>query len=483
MAGFDSLTSSISPQDDSGNFNPYELDDDYKNQGKTKRSSKNVKTKTMIPDLVHHVCLKKISDEVCYLVNNNGKIEIHPTVQIKGQVYRPKQDIPFTCLDNEILEVEPADSVEVLYRTEQFLRSFIELPYEQLYLIVALYIGHTYFVDEHFDVTPILNVYGVKETGKTRLGELVALTAYRGERCTSPTEATFFRAAQAFKSTLVIDELKLWGKDGRRDVADLIKSRYKRGMKVSRCNMNKSGEDAIEYFDVYAPLVICSTESVPPIIKTRCITIVMQQNADPSVEGEIDQVEAQWIREQWTLYRLKWMNEEIPEVENKARRRLREITQPLLRVCEIIDKSRIDEVLDYIDYMSLIKAEEEGESTEAEILRTIYKCRGLLSVDKFRTTDITDSLNRGRSEKEKFSAKFVSACISRMGFEKTRVHGGKMGFRYDGELMHKLLKKYELNLDDEIGLGNTEEENRSVENATSPMERDNNEVPIFVKKD
>ena len=482
MTGLNSLTSSISQKEDFGAFNPYELDDKYKNQRKTKQSESKIRTQTLIPNLVHHVYLNS-TDEICYLLNVDGKLVIHPTIELDGKVYRPKQDVPFICLSNVILKKELVKSKDLLNGTELFLRSHVELPYEQLYLIVALYIAHTYFIDEHFAVTPILNVYGVKETGKTRLGELIALTAYRGERCTSPTEATLFRAAQAFKSTLVIDELKLWGKDGRKDVADLIKSRYKKGMKVSRCNMNKSGEDAIEYFDVFAPLVICSTESVPAIIKTRCITIVMQQNADPAVERDIDQVKARWIREQWTLQRFKWMNREIPEVENEARRRLREITQPLLRVCSIIDKSRIADVLDYIDYVGLMKAEEEGESTEAEILRAIYIGAGLAKVRKFRTTDITNTLNQTRSDKEKYSAKYVSACISRMGFEKTRMHGGNMGYYYDEELMQKLFQLYGQNFKEEIGFDNLKEANRNFEIAINPKESIKNDVPFFSKRD
>lgn len=73
---------------------------------------------------------------------------------------------------------------------------------------MALYVGHTYFL-EHFEVTPILNIFAVKETGKSRLGELISSISLRGERLTSPTEATLFRPSQIFQTSLVIDEIKL----------------------------------------------------------------------------------------------------------------------------------------------------------------------------------------------------------------------------------------------------------------------------------
>ncbi|GAI31462.1 unnamed protein product, partial [marine sediment metagenome] len=55
---------------------------------------------------------------------------------------------------------------------------------------------------------------------------------------------------------------------------------YKRGLKVSRINLNKTGEDQIEYYDTFTSLVICTTESIPDIIESRCILFTMQKNSN-----------------------------------------------------------------------------------------------------------------------------------------------------------------------------------------------------------
>ena len=165
---------------------------------------------------------------------------------------------------------------------------------------------------------------------------------------TSPTEATLFRSADLFKNTLIIDEIKLWGPDGNKQVADLLKSRYKRGMKVSRINMNKAGEDAIEYFDVFAPLVICSTETMPPIIESRCISFTMQQNSSPYVEKEIDGKEAAKLRNELTMFRFKYFDETLPKVESVTRRRLKEITKPLCQDCMMVDPGRKGEFIECV---------------------------------------------------------------------------------------------------------------------------------------
>ncbi len=205
-------------------------------ESKPTNNKKDFRTRSLIPNLVHHV---RKENKVSYLISNDGDLKIFDQFQVDGEMCRPKQDIPFICLKENIIKKKSVKTMELLKCTEEYIRKYVELPNEQLYLVVALYVGHTYFIEPHFNVTPILNVFGVKETGKTRCGEILAAIVYRGERCTSPTEATLFRAAQAFKSTLIIDEIKLWGPDGNRQVADLIKSRYKRGMKVSRINLNK----------------------------------------------------------------------------------------------------------------------------------------------------------------------------------------------------------------------------------------------------
>jgi len=429
-------------------------------------------TRTLIPNLVHHVRLEN-TELICYLCNRDGDLKIEETVVVDGRLCQPKQDLPFICLHPKILNTKPVDPAELLKRTESFLRSFVELPHEQQYLIVSLFIGHTYFTSTHFYVTPLLNVHGCMETGKTRLGELLILTTYRGVGWTSPSGAAMYRTTKFFDPTIVVDELKLWGPDGNKDVAELIKSRYKKGNRVPRVNMNKSGEDSIENYEVYGPFAVCSTEKVPDIIRSRCITIIMQQNVNPTVEERPDFEEAEWIREQWTLLRVKYMGKELPAIENKARRRLREITDPLLQICQITDPTRIDEIEDFIAYMNLIKEEEAGISFEAEIVKTIFEFRNRLSERRFLTNDITEILNKGKPEKECYTDRYVSSCIERIGFEKTRIKNrrNRRGFFYDAELVKRLFQKYSIEDDQETGTVFQEsEEEGFFDNTIKPIE-------------
>jgi len=406
-------------------------------EDETKKQLK-VKTKTLIPNLIH---LVKDEDEIKYLIKENDDLVIKEFYSDGINLYRPKQDLPMKYLDPGILNEPEVNEKELLEEVITFIKSYLELPYQQQYLILALWVFHTYLI-EKFDTTPILYFFGIKESGKTRAGEVLNSLAFKSERLTSPTESTLFRSADYFKTVLIIDEIKLWGPDGNKPVADLIKSRYKRGIKVNRINLNKKGEDQVEYFDVFGPLVICTTETIPETIESRCIVFTMQMNSNPEVERPIDLEKARALRNKLTMFRFKYFDKKLPDAKPIARRRLNEITYPLLQICNILNPEKVEEFKDYVKYLEVGKADEEGETTEAEIIRIIYNQRHYLDNYKFLTQSVSNRINESRSEKYKYSDRYISTCIKRLGFEKTRMNDGKMGFRYDEDLIKKLIAKY-----------------------------------------
>lgn len=411
-------------------------------------SVEKVCTKTLIPRLIH---LVKDNETVKYLRKIDDKLVIEDYFQDDGKRYQPKPDLPIEYVSKDVVDIIPQQSTldarGVLNKTIEFIRRYLELPYDQHYLILALWIFHTYLI-EKFNVTPILYFFGTMATGKTRAGEVLGKLAFRCERMTSPSESYLFRSAQYFKNALVIDEIKLWGPDGNKDVADLIKSRYKRGMSVPRINLNKAEENQIEYFDVFAPLVICTTETMPPIIESRCISFVMQQNVNKDVEGDISDSDALMIREMLTVFRFFYFDEELPDVEGITRRRLNEITRPLLQICEIVDPDRKDELIDFIKWLELQRADEEGESHEAQIVKCLVEESDLVQGRKFAITAVVNAMNRGIEEKLQYGSNYISSCLKRLGFEKTRLTGGARGFKYDESLMEKLVKKYRIGVTD-----------------------------------
>lgn len=397
-------------------------------------------TKTLVKGLVH---LVKENGRIKYLLKEQGNLFIKEIVTVNGKICIPKQDLPIQVPDPDILsESMDLDTKKLLEDVVLFIKNYVEVPYESHYLLLALWVFHTYLI-EKFDVTPLLYFYGEKETGKTRAGEVLAEITYFCERLTSPTEATLFREAEYFKPSLVIDELKLWGPDGNPEVARLIKSRYKRGLKVSRCNLNKEGEDMIEYYDVFAPLVICTTESIPDTIESRCIVFIMEQNTRIEVEDTIDKKSAKGLRNRLTIFRSKFLTEELPRPEHIARRRLNEILMPLYQILMLINPEQKEVFRMIVEEMETSKEEAESSSETAEIIKAIdiyYEETGEIVIG---TSELTKKLNEIRGSDE-LKPRSVGWRVKRLGFDKAILSDGRKGWKINQEKLKRLKLRYKV---------------------------------------
>ncbi|HAJ33334.1 MAG TPA: hypothetical protein DCK79_08155 [Candidatus Atribacteria bacterium] len=420
--------------------------DERKGTGKTVNSMLKDRTKSIVPDLIH---LVRDQERTKYLFCKKGQWIIEEYFIKDDKRYSPKQNLPIKILNPNIINRSlNLDIARLTTEIDAFIKSYLEMPLDSDYMILSMWIFHTYLI-EKFNTTPILYFYGVKETGKSRAGEVLSELAFRAQRLTSLTEATLFRSVELFKPTLIIDEIKLLGKGGNQGLADLIKTTYKRGLKVSRINLNKYGEDQIEYYDTFTPLVICTTEAIPDIIESRCILFIMQKNSNPQIERKIDIKWANDLRERLTVFRANYMAKELPEAQYIARGRLNEIMFPLYQSLLLVGSERKNEFIDIVKRIQKNKENEEGMSLEAEIVKAIDdECRENQN-RQFLTQVISKRLNEIRSENEKISDRAVSSRIKRLGFGKIRFKNGRMGFRIDEERLESLKTNYKITRDPE----------------------------------
>ena len=399
------------------------------------------RTKSIVPDLIH---LVGDQGRTKYLFCKNGQWLIEDYFIQDNKRYSPKQNLPIKILKPNIINKSlNLDIARLATEIDTFIKSYLEMPLDSDYLILSMWIFHTYLI-ENFNTTPILYFYGVKETGKSRAGEVLNELAFRAQRLTSLTEATLFRSVELFKPTLIIDEIKLLGKGGNQGLADLMKTTYKRGLKVSRINLNKYGEDQIEYFDTFSPLVICTTETIPDIIESRCILFIMQKNSNPQIERMIDKKWANDLRERLTVFRANYINKDLPEAQHIARGRLNEIMFPLYQSLLLFGPERKDEFLDTVKRIQKNKENEDGMSLESEIIKAIDDEYQETQNKQFLTQAISKRINELRSENEQISDRVVSSRIKRLGFDKIRFKNGRMGFRINDERMGSLKNKYKI---------------------------------------
>ncbi len=378
-----------------------------------------------------------------YLLQNLGHFYIDESFTGEdGVTYKPKGDLPIYYSGADILEESrEVDYSFLLNDVIKFIKKYLELPKESGYLILGLWVFYSYLI-EKFDTTPILYFYGVYETGKSRAGEVLKELGFRCEMITSPTEAVLFRGADYFKGSLIVDQVKIWGSEGNKDIATLIKARYKRGLMVPRINLNKSGEDQIEYFDTFGPMVICTDETMPQDIESRCITFQMRKNDNPGVEGPLDKELAKSIRNKLIVFRANFADKELEELKPISRRRLNEILYPLYQILMEVAPERRDKFKLIIKEIEQKKEGEEGFTLEADIVNEIVKYYNETGEESFLTSEIVARLNEGKREKDQFSDRLISLRIKRLGFEKARLEGGRMGFRIDLDLLKRIIPQF-----------------------------------------
>jgi hypothetical protein len=211
---------------------------------------------------------------------------------------------------------------------------------------------------------------------------------------------------------------------------------------VPRINLNKSGEDQIEYYDTFGPMVICTDETMPQDIKSRCITFSMQKNDNPEVEGSLDEELAKSIRNKLIVFRANLADKKLKESEPISRRRLNEILYPLYQILMEIAPERKDEFKLMVKEIEKNMESEEGFTLEADIVNEIVKYYNETGENSFLTSEIVNRLNEDKREKDKFSDRLISLRIRRLGFEKTRLEGGRMGFRVSLNLLEKIIPHF-----------------------------------------
>jgi len=334
---------------------------------KEEKEEKGPILKTFLPELIHLVDDSGVKK---YLFKNaDNKLIVEETWTSEGgQVYKPRQDLTIGYASMAVLDMgQDITWPSLLKDIERYIKKHLELPSRIYYLIFGLWIMHTYLIEET-DITPYLYYTGLKGTGKSRAGQIANKLAYKCLLETMPTAPVLFRSSELWHNALVIDEAKFWGSDMDRDLARIVMSRYKRGVTVSRVDMNKKGEKTVELFDVFGPLVICTESNIPEPIEDRTIKFQMKMNVSPEVEDDWNLPTEQALIDLLTLFRAKFMGKGLPKHEKIARRRLNEILSPLYKILLLVDKSRTEEFEEFVETVKTSRIADEATSENATII-------------------------------------------------------------------------------------------------------------------
>jgi hypothetical protein len=189
----------------------------------------------------------------------------------------------------DVPEREPEDGAEVLDDLARFVGRFCVFPNEHYTTALALWIAHTHCIDA-FEITPRLALVSeTKQTGKSRVLEVIDLTAARSRYVASMTTAYLFRLVDQSKPSLLFDEIDaVFGpkaRDHNEELRSLINVGFRRSATVGRCVGDGAKQTPTE-FAAFAALAMAGIgDCVPDTVIDRSVVLRMRRRApDEDVE-------------------------------------------------------------------------------------------------------------------------------------------------------------------------------------------------------
>jgi hypothetical protein len=147
---------------------------------------------------------------------------------------------------------------------------------------VALWAAHTHAPLERLEQSPILAVTSaVKQSGKTRLFDVLEHVVRKPWRVIRPSEAVLFRKIDADHPTVLLDEVDAIFNDragNTEAIRALFNSGNRQGTWVPRA-VAKGRDFSLVEFDVFCPKATAGIGGLPETILDRAIVIRMQRRA------------------------------------------------------------------------------------------------------------------------------------------------------------------------------------------------------------
>lgn len=241
----------------------------------------------------------------------------------------------------------------------------------RLYDLTACITIAIYFFDV-FRAFPIIFPYGPHETGKSRLVKCIVYGGRKGLLYVSPTPAPIYRAIDAIRPTLGVDEFtKMY-----EELMQLARAIYKKGLMVPRMEKSKGHRFFLTLFETYTPLVVASTKELDPVTMSRTILIYMRKAKDPS-KRDPEPWDYEDIRDRLYICRLTYAHivdqtkQELDAMNLDLSGREYEIWRPILTIAKIVGEELFESLSQLAQELTTQKYEGLYES-EKDVLSAIH---------------------------------------------------------------------------------------------------------------
>jgi hypothetical protein len=384
--------------------------------------------------------------EVAFLMKTDGLPFVERGVEVEGQLLTPpsQEQIPWLLPRAQEVLKHLTQDIRVLFdELTAYFKEIAELPGEPHYDLWAAWAMHTHLL-EQANYSPEMCSHAIPERGKTRLGKAAIHIARRGIHVESLRDAYLVRVAHNFQAALFFDVMDVWEKSKRAGSEDIILHRYERGAVVPRVLYPERGafKDTV-YYRVFGPTIIATNVSVHNILETRAIQITMPESrrnftVDPTPELALP------LKEKLTAFRARFLHESFPEVDSPAFGRLGNILKPIRQIIRLVCPDREKRFMALVREIEQERYADRADTLEAQIVLALKALSHQVVHGILPTKDITDHLNKDRTDREKLSYQRMGRRLKALGFGRGYTVEGNAAILWNGELLENLLKKYGL---------------------------------------
>jgi hypothetical protein len=329
---------------------------------------------------------------------------------------------------------------------------FDEPGYKTLSIIYAVF-THLYDI---FDVVPYLQIYGPRDNGKSRLGDIFTGLCFKPDCVSQITPAALYREIAAAGSglTLIIDEAdNLSSKKGHSELLRILRSGYRWNGKVVICE----GKAGVTELSTFCPKIIINLEGIADqALDSRTIPIVMVKSQTNLKKYRSKRVEGEY-REIRNLIQpfLESHRDSITDgyesfqgVEGISNRE-EEIWTPIFLLADLFDKR--PEMGALARKISLQKRDiqliGDRDTQILEATQTFISKEDPINVDGFYRSDKLCDFIRSQLDISRLRVETVSRVLYRYKIIKEasrpRLEGGQRTcYLFDKERLAELTKEY-----------------------------------------
>ena len=319
--------------------------------------------------------------------------------------------------------------------------SVSELPMDEQYHLLALWVLHTYLIDGA-QFSPIITlVAGEPERGiRNRTGKGLIYVCRRGVWVDKVRPAVITRIAERFQVSIFLNLKDFATKSPKGDWADLILNRFQRGMTTAKVIPGGKGFDDIKYFSVFGPTVLASDVPVDSFIESRGLSIGLKKS-ERVFHDDVTPENCLELKERLTSFRARYYPVDMPMVEKQVPGRLGDALRPLHQMVLLVFPELEKRFVRFMKSVQRDSIEIRPRCFMDRVLYTVLElaCQSQKDIIPVKTIAATLA---GEENPTLSMCQRVGRVLSRLGFEKTRVgRNGNMAIVLDRLWIEKLKGK------------------------------------------